>query len=435
VHGDVRGPGTKEETVKRKAAYVRNGGRLMLLAAATALAAGVAASPCAAGGAPNQAAAEAEAGVAGAVLSDQFSAAASAAQAVAEEYLIARSRAVLTGAAAPAGGESGSTEDLSSAERLVARGKIACWRSSGERPAQVRCSVAVRSVDLDEAGTRAAVSAYAYTTVVLTGGPAGGREEGEGLGHTVTLELRDGVWVVVADEYLDTAQPSYLRAAGATQTVQRLAVRKLAEASRDRRLIALLSALTPRIRPPAARLAAARLITTLTYNRSAVVTYADKWTSESDVTGVSHNGARYNPAYYDYASNGGPGDCTPYASQCVRAGGYPFLKGWFYDFGNPFAASPSWYNNNPQRTYLNLRYIDKVSSVTDLKKGDLIYYDWDANGYLDHTAVYVGIYNGVRCIDAHTSDHRHHSWKLGGSGTKYHFYSVRDSIRWPLANQ
>jgi hypothetical protein len=70
--------------------------------------------------------------------------------------------------------------------------------------------------------------------------------------------------------------------------------------------------------------------------------------------------------------------------------------------------------------------------VTDLQKGDLIYYDWNSDGYLDHTAVYVGIYNGVRCVDAHTSDHRHHAWNLGAG--KYYFYSVRDSIHWPIPN-
>ena len=201
---------------------------------------------------------------------------------------------------------------------------------------------------------------------------------------------------------------------------------RLVDAARTSQLSALLTPVP--FAPP--RSGAPRYVTTFTYNRAAAVAYADRWTTESDSTGVSHNGSKYNPAYYDYASNGGPGDCTPYASQCIRAGGYPYLTSWFYDADHPFQSSPAWYNNNPQRTYLTGRYLDKVTSVADLQKGDLIYYDWNADGYLDHTAVYVGIYNGVRCVDAHTSDHRHHAWNLGAG--KYYFYSVRDSIHWPI---
>jgi hypothetical protein len=365
---------------------------------------------------------------------------AAAAQAAAERYLSARSAAVLSPV-----GPHGSLDDPTAAapllvrERLVVRGKLGYWRSFGERPVAVSSRVVVDAVEADEAA--ATVNAYVYTTVILRGADAGSRQEGEGIAHRVALQLVAGGWQVITDDYLDTAQPAYLRCADAPAGLTRSVTRRLVDAARARELGSMLCPVTVKAGPqgPAApqsdALALGRMLTTITFNRAAAVAYADKWTSEADVTGISHYGSRYNPAYYDYAANGGPGDCTPYASQCISAGGYPFLRGWYYEFGNPFAASPSWYNNNPQRSYLNLRYFDKVASVTDLKKGDLIYYDWNADGYLDHTAVYVGIYDGVRCVDAHTTDHRHHAWKLGGAGAKYHFYSIRDVVRWPLPSQ
>jgi hypothetical protein len=371
-------------------------------------------------------------------------AASAAAEEAARAYLEARSAAVLPGSdAAPLDELLMDSAATCMREQLVARGKVGCWRALGEQPVGLRSRVDILTVEVDEQAAVATVRAYVYTTVTLRGTAGGSRQEGEGLDHVLSLRTDSCGWHVVDDQYLDTAQPAYLRNAGAPAAVVRRATRRLVDAAARRDLSSLACPIVPAqsgvgdpAAPPASsRALSTKTVTTLSYDRAAAVAYADKWTSEADVTGVSHNGSRYNPAYYDYASNGGPGDCTPYASQCIRAGGYPFLNGWYYVFGSPFAASPSWYNNNPQRTYLNTRYFDKVASVTDLKKGDLIYYDWDANGYLDHTAVYVGIFNGVRCIDAHTTDHRHHSWKLGGAGAKYHFYSIRDSIRWPLANQ
>jgi hypothetical protein len=365
-----------------------------------------------------------------------------AARAAAVSYLETRSAAVVPAAADQR------LEDVLAPEaaalvreRLVLRGKLGYWRSFGERPVAVICHVSVDVVEVDESAGTATVCAYVSSTVTLRGAGGGGRQEGEGIDHRVSLRLVDGAWQVVADDYIDTAEPAYLRCAEAPAALVRRATTRLVGAGRAGGLGTAAwpvlpgpgmagPAVTPSDAAPAGR-----VLTTLTFDRAAAVAYADKWTSEADVTGVSHNGARYNPAYYDYASNGGPGDCTPFASQCIRAGGYPYLKSWYYDFGNPFAASPSWYNNNPQRTYLNLRYFDKVAAVTDLKKGDLIYYDWNADGYLDHTAVYAGIYDGVRCIDAHTTDHRHHAWKLGATTTRYFFYSIRDRIVWPLAGQ
>lgn len=359
---------------------------------------------------------------------------AEAAQAAAEKYLQVRSAAVLPGVGAGALAvcmPPGSRELVQ--EQLVAVGKRAFWCSWGERPVGVCSHVSVRESRCNAAGISATVTAYVYTTVTLKAADGDTRQEGEGINHVLTLEWQDDGWVVVTDHYLDTGDPAYLQAAHASASLVRASRRKLAHAARAAQLAALLG--RPALCPPTAlSCATPRYMDVITYDRADVVAYADKWTSESDSTGISHNGARYNPAYYDYASNGGPGDCTPYASQCIRAGGYPYLAGWYYA-QNPFAASPSWYNNNPQRSYLTGRYLDRVNSVAGLQKGDLIYYDWNGDGVLDHTAVYVGIYNGVRCIDAHTSDHRHHAWNLGGTGTKYSFYSVRDSIHWPLPSQ
>lgn len=353
------------------------------------------------------------------------------AQAAAEQYLQARAAAVLPATAAPSLAECVPvSSQLLSAQRLIATGKVAFWRSWHERPVAVGCAVNDATASTDQAGSGATVSVYAQTTVTLANAKGSTRQEQEGIPHQLALSLVDGRWLVTADQYVDTAEPAYLSAAAAPAATVRKCKQRLVEAARSNQLSALLTPVP--YMPPAAAAPVPRYATTFTYDRAAAVAYADRWTTESDSTGISHNGAKYNPAYYDYASNGGPGDCTPYASQCIRAGGYPYLTSWFYDAAHPFSSAPAWYNNNPQHTYLAGRYLDKVDSVTDLQKGDLIYYDWNADGYLDHTAVYVGIYNGVRCVDAHTSDHRHHAWNLGAG--KYYFYAVRDSIHWPISN-
>lgn len=353
------------------------------------------------------------------------------AQAAAELYLQARAAAVLPCATAPSLADcvpAGSS--LLANQQLLAAGKVAFWRSWHERPAAINCSVSEVIAGVDQTGSGATVSAYALATFALANAKGSMRQEQEGIRHELELSLVGGRWLVTADKYIDTAEPAYLKAAAAPAAMVRSSKQRLADAARSNQLSALLTQVP--LTPLPASAAAPRYATIFTYDRANVVAYADRWTTESDSTGISHNGSRYNPAYYDYASNGGPGDCTPYASQCVRAGGYPYLTSWFYDAAHPFSSAPAWYNNNPQRSYLTGRYLDKVSSVTDLQKGDLIYYDWDSDGYLDHTAVYVGIYNGVRCVDAHTSDHRHHAWNLGAG--KYYFYSVRDSIHWPIPN-
>jgi hypothetical protein len=354
-------------------------------------------------------------------------------QAAAEHYLQARAAAVAPGAAAPALAHAvPAGSPLLAGQQLVAAGKLAFWRSWREHPVGVSCTVDVDTVTLDASGTGATASAYALASITLADAKGSTRQEQEGIRHELRLSLVGGIWTVTADDYIDTAELGYLSAAQAPAATVNALRQRLVDAARASQLSALLTRVS--LTPGLAQSVSPSYATIFTYDRAAVVAYADRWTTESDSTGISHNGSKYNPAYYDYASNGGPGDCTPYASQCLSAGGYPYLPSWFYDTAHPFQSSPAWYNNNPQRTYLTGRYLDRVTSVTSLQKGDLIYYDWNADGYLDHTAVYVGIFNGVRCIDAHTSDHRHHAWDLGAAGTKYYFYAVRDSIHWPIPN-
>ena len=353
-----------------------------------------------------------------------------AALAVAAAYLQGRSAAVRSAAcrrALAALMVPGS--DVLAHERLIATGKVAYWRACGERPLAVRTQVTVGEACANDARTTVTVDAYVYTTTTLRNGRGQTRLEGEGIRHRVVLTVGAGRWLVAGDDYIDTAELAYLNRAGASAAALRRCARRLAESAGSAPFAAGVAVVPPQpVRAPITP----RYVTYLTYNRAAVVAYADRWTSESDVTGISHYGAKYNPAYYDYASNGGPGDCTPYASQCIFAGGYPYLVNWYYD-QNPFRASPSWYNNNPQRTYLTGKYFSRVASVTELEEGDIIYYDWNGDGYLDHTAVYVGVFNGVRCIDAHTSDHRHHAWNLGAART--YFFHVRDTVVWPVPNQ
>ena len=65
------------------------------------------------------------------------------------------------------------------------------------------------------------------------------------------------------------------------------------------------------------------------YNRTAAAAYAEKWALSR------------NPAYMDFDKLGG--DCTSFASQCLRAGGCPmnYAKdvGWYYHSSSDRAAA------------------------------------------------------------------------------------------------
>lgn len=162
--------------------------------------------------------------------------------------------------------------------------------------------------------------------------------------------------------------------------------------------------------------------------RRRAVEYADHWAGNGD------DSRRHNPDY-KYFGDGG-GDCTNFASQAMRAGGFKDVGNGLDDWRG--GDIDDWYYNNGLHTPLNSRSntwsvaqdnrdfitqsgrgevvgtaptqtskaaLDPLApSKAGLQPGDMIYYR-DPSGVINHTAVYVGqkMENGhlVDVVDQH----------------------------------
>ena len=130
------------------------------------------------------------------------------------------------------------------------------------------------------------------------------------------------------------------------------------------------------------------------YNRQAAVAYAEKWALSR------------NPAYLNFDTFGG--DCTNFASQCLRAGGCPmnYTKdtGWYYASAGDRAAA--WTGASYLHSFL-MRNKGRGPaavpvSLPRLEPGDLIQLH-NGKAYY-HTLVVVGFYEEIPLICAHTDD-------------------------------
>lgn len=165
---------------------------------------------------------------------------------------------------------------------------------------------------------------------------------------------------------------------------------------------------------------------TLSEARRRALAYADRW----------HDNAG-NPDYDNYGEGGG--DCTNFASQVMRAGGFndvgdgidDWRRGdaddWYYNNGLHFPGntnSNTWSVAQANRDFVvnsgrgrvvgtapmpaDLAAPDPLApSKAGLVPGDLIYYHDTATGTINHTAVYVGqkFENGtlVDVVDQHAN--------------------------------
>ena len=160
------------------------------------------------------------------------------------------------------------------------------------------------------------------------------------------------------------------------------------------------------------------------YDRLQAVKYAERWWSE------------YNPAYKKFEN-----DCTNFISQCLRAGGGPMrgipnrTKGWWYQENN---WSYSWTTAHALQMYLqNSSHglkARRVSSVEELKLGDIICYDFEGDGRFNHNTIITGKdANGMPLVNAHTTDSRLRYWSYEDSTAYtpniiYRFYTIVDDV-------
>ncbi|MGE8037578.1 amidase domain-containing protein [Lysinibacillus sp. NPDC093692] len=159
------------------------------------------------------------------------------------------------------------------------------------------------------------------------------------------------------------------------------------------------------------------------YNRQAAVQYANLWWN------------RRNPAFPNFTV-----DCTNYISQCLLAGGAPMRgapnrgKGWWLQHGNwsfswSVAHSLRWYLEG-STTGLKGR---RVQSAEELELGDIIFYDFQGDGRVDHSVIVTSIQNGIPYVNAHTSDSINRSYFYEDStaytpSMTYYYIHIDDSF-------
>lgn len=159
------------------------------------------------------------------------------------------------------------------------------------------------------------------------------------------------------------------------------------------------------------------------YDRESAVRYAEKWWNKR------------NPAFPAFAV-----DCTNYVSQCLLAGGAP-MRGGYADRKNGWWVgggtwSFSWSVTHSLRWYLEgskkgLKAVRKASAA-DLLPGDVIIYDFNGDGRMDHAAFVVSRQNGVPLVNAHTADSYHRHWSYTTSpahtdGIRYYFFHIDEN--------
>lgn len=162
-------------------------------------------------------------------------------------------------------------------------------------------------------------------------------------------------------------------------------------------------------------------MTQLSYDREAVVRYAETWWNS------------YNPAFPRFTV-----DCTNFVSQCVRAGGAPLrgipnkLNGWWFKANNwslswSVAHSLYWYLMESKTGLVATR----VESATELSLGDVICYDFQGDGRWDHTTIVVRKdATGNPYVNAHTDNSRHRYWEYRDSAAwtaniQYAFFRIK----------
>ena len=131
------------------------------------------------------------------------------------------------------------------------------------------------------------------------------------------------------------------------------------------------------------------------YDRGKAVAYAHKWAFGR------------NPAYYDFEEIGG--DCTNFASQCLRAGGgvmnFTPTFGWYYV--NAARRAPAWTGvvylwNFLTRDKRSAGPVGRPCGLSELEPGDIVQLSFDGVTYT-HCPVVVSA-SGTVLLAAHTED-------------------------------
>lgn len=162
------------------------------------------------------------------------------------------------------------------------------------------------------------------------------------------------------------------------------------------------------------------------YDRVRATRYADVWWDQ------------FNPRYPKLSD-----DCTNFISQCLHAGGLPMMhkgnrhKGWWVDgaSGSSGAWSYSWTTSNALYQHLRKNHhATLLQRASELKMGDLIFYDWSGSGGYHHTTIVTDFDDaGEPLVNAHTdpSFHRPYTYydsRAWTENTRYAFVHIPDGL-------
>ncbi|MGX9706399.1 Putative amidase domain-containing protein [Laceyella tengchongensis] len=157
----------------------------------------------------------------------------------------------------------------------------------------------------------------------------------------------------------------------------------------------------------------------MAYDRARAVKYAETFWS------------RPNPYYKAFAD-----DCTNFVSQCLRAGGLPMARGWWYRRGRNGQASwsHSWAVAHSLCLFLKrggpTGRTREVGDVGQLQLGDVICYDWEGDGRWNHNTIITAFAeDGSPLVNARTISRQHFPWDYKASyawtpQTRYAFLHI-----------
>lgn len=139
--------------------------------------------------------------------------------------------------------------------------------------------------------------------------------------------------------------------------------------------------------------------------------------------------------YFDVIGTIG-GDCTNFTSQCLKAGGAPFI----FDSSHPW-----WYKNKYLNTSWSVSWAvahslywclkvnhhdnlpgpkgSETKDIYELKLGDLIFYE-DINGLIFHSAIITSFSHGKPLISQHTFNALNIPYEKSYRATKTHFIKI-----------
>lgn len=124
---------------------------------------------------------------------------------------------------------------------------------------------------------------------------------------------------------------------------------------------------------------------------------------------------RPNPDFANMDTAGGGGDCTNFVSQCLLAGGWHmdyrasgFATEWWYrrlgtapfdedakDWWSCTWSLPSLFSRYLATNYARpMDLLAKPRLAKTLRKGDIICYDWNGDGFFDHSVIVTSIVRG-----------------------------------------